>query len=291
MVRHAAAAAVLLSLCGVVPSVRAQAPADSARCDSLVAASAVDSVPSALFIWVGQLAGADLDESQQDRIESLIAQMFAAPTPFRLSVFDGPPVIRGLRVGHGRGDSAAVREVSVAGVYRITITAHGGVDELAVVRSSLVRGLDSAMTRAIRAAASTGAALWPGGHDRWRLQIRLGGDSLPGARRLAQGVFPRMPVRDAVALPSNPSPAPDSTQRAAEHGDVVLRFVVDRDGKPALETIEIVRATTLSLARTALESVGALRFTPATIRGCPVAQLVDYPFVFGVAAGAPPSDR
>jgi hypothetical protein len=68
----------------------------------------------------------------------------------------------------------------------------------------------------------------------------------------------------------------------------VLRFVVDRDGRPAMETVEIVRASGLAFARAAIVALPDQKFTPATIRGCPVAQLVDYPFIFDASQRTPP---
>jgi hypothetical protein len=64
---------------------------------------------------------------------------------------------------------------------------------------------------------------------------------------------------------------------------------VDRDGKPALETIEIVRSSAVTFARAAIVSLGDQTFRPATIHGCPIAQLVEFPFVFD-AGDRPPRD-
>jgi hypothetical protein len=61
---------------------------------------------------------------------------------------------------------------------------------------------------------------------------------------------------------------------------VVLRIVVDQSGGLAPGTIEVSRATNLDFLRAALTSLPAQRFAPATIRGCPVAQAVEYSFSF-----------
>lgn len=267
--------------------IEAQASRDSARCDSIVGGTAavVDSVSTALFLSVSNW----MTDDQRELITSHIARFFVPPSPFRLSVFEGPALVRGLRISTP-GDSLGVpRAASVNGTYWIEVTPDGATEGLGVVRSSLVHGLDSAVVRAIRAAARVETAFRPVSIDRWRLEIRVTGDSLEGARRLAQGTFPRMRVRDAAASSTKrPTFPEEALAHGLDHGEAVLRFVVDRDGLPAPETVEIVRATALPFVRASLSMLADQRFTPATIRGCPVAQLVEFPFIFDAPRRPPP---
>jgi hypothetical protein len=285
-----AIAAVALSW-GGARLARAQAQTDSARCDSIVGAKAavVDSVRAMIFVSVAEVGGDRLTYEQRDLIESRIARAFVPPTPFALSVFEGPALARALRISSGADTLGVPRGASISGTYRVEVTESGAVSEPEVARSSLMRGLDSALIRAIRAAAGIGTAFRPVSGDRWRLEIRIGGDSADGARALAQGTFPRMRVRDATPG-SKERPAFPEAARAdsLDHGEVVLRFVVDRDGAAALETVELVRATSLPFARAALVALGAQRFNPATIGGCPVAQVIEYPFIFDDTERPPP---
>jgi TonB family protein len=152
-----------------------------------------------------------------------------------------------------------------------------------------MHGLDSAMVVAIRKAALVGNAFSPVSGDRWRLQVRLSGDSIDGSRRLAEGTFPRMRVRDAAPISKNRPAFPDEARAdSLDHGEVVLRFVVDRDGLPALETVELARSTEAPFARAALRALASQRFQPATIHGCPVAQVVEFPFIFDDRERRPP---
>lgn len=64
--------------------------------------------------------------------------------------------------------------------------------------------------------------------------------------------------------------------------EVVTEFVVDAQGKPEHATLRVVRATNPVLERPALDAVRALRFTPATLGGIPVRQVVRYPFEWGI---------
>jgi outer membrane biosynthesis protein TonB len=204
-------------------------------------------------------------------------------------VFEGPALARALRISSGVDTLGVPRGASISGTYRVEVTESGVVSEPEVVRSTLMRGLDSALVRAIRAAAKIGTAFRPVSGDRWRLQIRVSDDSIDGARRLAQGTFPRMRVRDAAPVSKERPAFPDDARAdSLDHGEVVLRFVVDRDGAPALETLELVRSTALPFARAALVALAAQKFNPATIRGCPVAQVIEFPFVFDDTERPPP---
>lgn len=269
----------------------AQAHTVSLRCDSIVASTAgvVDSVSAVVFVSVAEIRGDEMTYDQRELIESRIARAFVPPTPFALSVFEGPALAPALRISSGVDTLGVPRGASISGTYRVEVTERGAVSEPEVVRSSLMRGLDSALVRAIRAAAKVGTGFRPVSGDRWRLEIRVSGDSADGARRLAQGTFPRMRVRDAVpASKERPAFPEEARADSLDHGEVVLRFVVDRDGAPALETVELVRSVEAPFVRAALRALANQKFRPATIRGCPVAQLIEFPFIFDDTERPPP---
>ncbi len=276
----AIAAVALLGGAGIAG---AQAQPDSARCDSIVGSTAAvfDSVRAVVFVSVTEIRSYWMTDEQRDLIESRIARAFVPPVPFALSVFEGPALARALRISSGADTLGVPRAASISGTYRIEVTEGGAVSDPVVVRSSLMRGLDSALIRAIREAARIGTAFRPVSGDRWGLQIRISEDSADGGRRLAQGTFPRMRVRDATPLSKERPAFPvDARADSLDHGEVVLRFVVDRDGAAALETVELVRAAPVPFERAALVALTAQKFNPATIRGCPVAQLIEFPFIF-----------
>jgi len=252
-------------------------------------AGVVDSVRGVVFVSVTEIRSYWMTDEQRDLIESRIARAFVPPSPFALSVFEGPALARALRISSGADTLGVPRAASISGTYRIEVTEGGGVSDPVVVRSSLMRGLDSALIRAIREAARIGTAFRPVSGDRWALQIRISEDSADGARRLAQGTFPRMRVRDAAPLSKErPAFPADARADSLDHGEVVLRFVVDRDGAAALETVELVRAAPVPFERAALVALAAQKFKPATIRGCPVAQVIEFPFIFDDAERPPP---
>lgn len=235
-------------------------------------------------------AGPALADDEGERIVTRLVQSFVAPRPLRLSVFDGPASMRGLRRS-GSDTVSEARAPNVTGVYALSEGADGSVRP-EVLRSSLLIGVDSSMLRAISAADDVWRGLRKEMGGLPRLRIRLSNDSIVGAHALAYARFPRMRVHDAAPLPS---PAPtfpaDARADSLDHGEAVLRFIVDRDGQPALETVELVRASALPFARAALVALNSQRFSPATIGGCPVAQVVEFPFIFDTAPITPPVVR
>lgn len=288
------ATVTLAVLSAVTFALGAQARPDTVRCDSILALAAVDSVPTVVFLSVEQVDSDWMSFDQLEMIESSIASYFHAPRPFRLSVFAGPSLVSGLRIS-APGDSAGVpREPSIIGTYRVDVTDRKTISNPTVVRASLLPGFDDAVIAAVRSAAFLGRSSRTESGDWTRLAIRVSTDSLDGALRLAEGTFPRMRVRDAAPLTrKRPAFPPDARALGFDRGEVVLRFVVDRDGRAALETVEVVRAAALPFARAAIVALGDQTFKPATIGGCPVAQLVEFPFLFDVndgppAAGNPP---
>jgi hypothetical protein len=257
-------------------------PVDTARCDSVVAAARVDSVPAALFIAVRRVDGGALPPEQARVIAEYIHAAFVPPRPFRLTTFSGPARMRALRPV--ASDTAAdLRVPTITGVYRFSASKASPPIQPRVIRASQVPGFDSAAVAAIVDMSRSPAVLVPpDDDDSMSVDIRMSTDSSVDARRMIAATFPRMPVSDAIPRRDNP-PAQfpeDEKADSVTAGEAVLRFVVDPAGVPNLATIELVRATSLSFARAAIVALPLQRFAPATIRGCPVAQAIDYSFSF-----------
>ena len=85
------------------------------------------------------------------------------------------------------------------------------------------------------------------------------------------------------ALPDSGTLAPeypDSLWRAGAEGRVVLEFVVDSTGVVEERTIRVVVATHALLAESARRAVTGAHFTPASLAGRHVRQIVQAPFEF-----------
>lgn len=79
---------------------------------------------------------------------------------------------------------------------------------------------------------------------------------------------------------------PDSLKQAKVSGLAVVEFVVDVEGRPETETINVVAASHPGFARAAREAIFSARFIPALLRGQPVRQLVQLPVQFQSTATA-----
>jgi hypothetical protein len=279
-VRRLFAAAIVVC---AISTARAQAQrADSSRCDSIVTAARVDTVPVAIFLAVRRIDGAELPVMQARVIGDYINAAFSPPAPFRLTTFSGPARMRALRP-IASDTTPDLRAPLVTGVYRFTGKKSGGSVTPRVMRASLIPGFDSAAIAAIvDMARAPDVLVPPENDDSMRVDVRMSTDSSADSRRIIAATFPRMPVIDAVPKRDNPPAAFPDDEKAdsATSGEVVLRFVVDRTGAPDLATIELVRATSLSFARAAVMALPSQRFQPATIHGCAVAQAIDYSFSF-----------
>jgi TonB family protein len=267
------------------PRLVAQTPG-ATRCDSIVAASKVDSVPTTIFVRTQRLDG-ELQRGQSRFISQVLASAFMAPRPFQLSVFSGGSQMRVLRrVAPDSGGE--LRAPTITGVYRYTTTREKLVGRVETLRTSLVPGFDSAATLAIVSATALEdvRSMADGDADSMRVQVRFSTDSMADSFRVAVADFPRMPVVDAMPRRDNPGPAfpPSARADSVTSGEVVLRFVVDRSGDVTPGTIEVARASGIDFLRSALAILSAQRFSPATIRGCSVAQVVDYSFSFVLPA-------
>lgn len=253
----------------------------TARCDSIVAAARVDSTPAGLFVFVRRLDG-ELPELQPKAIGDRIGVAFVPPKPFRMTVFSGPARMRTLRPV-ATDTAGELRAPIVIGVYRFTSRKGNDPGRIRVVRSSLMPGFDSAATSAIvEGSADREVFAPPEPDDSMTVDVWFSSDSVPGAQRITAAHFPRMRVVDAIPSRDNPPAVfPESAKvDSLNTGEVVLRFVVDAAGLPEPSTVELLRATSISFVRAALDALPKQRFRPATIRGCPVAQTVDYSFSF-----------
>jgi hypothetical protein len=268
-----------------------------ARCDSIVAASRVDGVASGLFLGVKRVDGGELATAQITDMLLITGAAFVPPIPFRLTVFSGPVMTPSFRRISASAE-AVLRSPTLTGAYRATVGSKGTLATVETIRASLMPGFDSAAMTAIKAAGDTKGLFAPrDGTPLATIDFRFSTDSVGGpgwtVQRLVSTTFPRMPVTDAVVQSGSPSAdLPQTERREGLPTETVLRFVVDRAGEPILETLEILRGTSVEFVRAALTALGKQRFAPARIHGCAVAQLVEFPFALPPLSpsGTPPDD-
>jgi TonB family protein len=268
-------------------SVRAQATVDTANCEKIVSAAQVDSTTVGLYV---SARGVNEDLSAEDarRLELAVGAVFMAPTPLRLSVFTGPGRLHILRL-LGGDTTADLRAPTITSTTRLmTVRGDTGI-RMTLLRRSLVIGFDSAVISAIRLSSVLlrGMLVPQDGADSLRVDIRVSTDSLEG-ERLGSANFPRLPVVDAMPLSAPPLAFPaEAKADSLDRGEVVLRMVINRDGIPDPSTVEVVRASAVSFVRAALQALPKQRFRPAKVKGCPVAQEIDFPFAFVLPDSSP----
>jgi hypothetical protein len=251
----------------------------SAECESILATARLDSVPGALFISVRDVDG-DMEASDERRMALMIGVGFTPPKPLRLAVFAGPARTHILRP-IGGDTSVDLRGPSITSTVRVT-SVKGESLRLEVIRGSMIIGFDSSVVAAIRSASIVSDMFMPEDEgDTLRVDVRVATDSITGAKRLITANFPRVPIVDAIPLSTPALVFPEQAKAdGLTRGEVVLRMVVNRDGTPEIGTVEIVRETASSFVKAALESLPKQRFRPATVKGCPVPQVIDFPFAF-----------
>lgn len=256
----------------------ATAQSSNAACDSLIAASTVDHVESALYLGVQRADAGMLPANVASEMALQIGSAFTPPKPFKLSVFAGPSLMRGLR-SHG-DTSATLRAPTLTGAYRAVLARSAAKPPISIVRLSMMPGFDSAAVDAIETAIAAGGVFASLDADSVPIEVTFSTDSLPGSHRMVSASFPRMQIVDAAIRAGSPMPVAPSVRTDEGDGPIVLRFVVGRDGMPEPGTAEVIRAKSLDLLKASLANLADQRFTPASIKGCPVAQRVDLPFVF-----------
>ena len=279
--RAAVVAATGLLICFIGGKANAQVPVDTTKCDSIVFASAVDSVPVGFFISAARIDGS-IESEQAEGIAIAVASAFTPPRPFRVSVFSGPAQMSAFK--RISNDVVVERRApTVTGVYRFWSLRRSALAKPQTVRASLVPGFDSAAFDAIASAVMLREAVMPAsGEDSMLVEIRFSTDSTRSAKRMISAIFPVMPVMDAAPKQGNLRASFPDAEKAdtSLHGEIVVRFVVGRDGTPMGETLELMRGTSMAFLRAALEVLPEHRFTPARVNGCAVAQAVVYPFSF-----------
>ena len=271
---------------------RARAPADSAArtiaaCDSIIAASRAGDARLTVSAYLTRADGESLADSAADLLLLPILTQLELPTPLRLPVFAPPPTrMRAFRPTTADG-GAALRSPALNAVYQFTLRRDGSIHDPRVRLAALAPGVDSAVVHALEVAGSLGVLgperrdLVPrGGLD---LLLRLAaGVAVPGhGRPLFNSTAGLFALVDATPPDTLPTPEyPRAEEEAGWEGRVLLQFAVDRDGRPAMSTVELLQASSVGFARAALDVLPSVRFRPARVGACAVWQLVRLPFEF-----------
>ena len=285
-------------------SQRATAQADTARkdsvmtigrarldCDSVLRAARVDSLETQVRAYLLRTDGGPLPARARSELMPILLAHLVVPQPLQLPVFAaGPARLRMLRPERLEADEPAARAPVLYGVYNFRLRRGGRLDSLRVEVPSLTPGLDSAVLQAIRAGAADPAMIpvltrMRGPID---LQLRLTSGAADARLRtpsqtIFTGTFPRVRLIDAEADPANlPAEYPLLERVSGTDGEVLVRVVIDIDGRASMRTAEVLHATSPLFALAALQALGRYRFTPARVGECAVPQVLEIPFWFSL---------
>ncbi len=108
--------------------------------------------------------------------------------------------------------------------------------------------------------------------------------TLTDAELLKQGPVEQKPITLAKHLNYV---YPRAAKLANQSGSALVQFIVDTTGKAKPQTITCVQATYKDFALAAIDAVKMMEFTPATLEGHKIEQLVQYPIDFKLNAVLP----
>lgn len=295
--RLTARLAALALLC--LPTERtavAQQP-DSARCREILTGPTRDSV----IVRVGMaVTSFDTNSVISANYRGLFIQavrqalMLPRPLPIEFYAAYTPRNDRGQVTG------STTFAPGVAGDYRATLKRDGHITNARVVGGARTKAFDDAVLAAIRAVGDSQAAP-PFAEDmkadtvQLRLSVRYAHDSTPSRApgQVADPPFDALfamrvpalglPTSMVKADPKNPAPRyPGMARMANADGTIIAEFLVTRDGRADVQSLQLLTATALPFVDAVLEVLPQYRFSPLMLSGCPVASLVQMPFKFEI---------
>lgn len=90
--------------------------------------------------------------------------------------------------------------------------------------------------------------------------------------------------KPAQSLPNNPSPRyPDILRQGGVEGRVIAQFTVDTTGRAEMNSFKVIESSHDLFTAAVRNVLPNMRFIPAEVGGRKVRQLVQQPFVFGIA--------
>jgi TonB family protein len=223
-----------------------------------------------------------------------IIEHFTVPSPLDVPDFGERIHPRPVQLVDSIRDSAYLsrpESVSVAMSAEIvfTVMRDGRLADFGLAATSLSPSFDDHLLHALAALDSTGAVPpLPAdvGSDAVRIYLEVDADR--DSTLVSEPLFvAQMPVwvmgQRAIPNPNGPFPRyPVHLEMAHVSGSVLFSFVVDDTGVPVMETVRLHHTTRPEFAKAVRDVLPKIRFTPARIDGCPVAQRVQMPFQFTI---------
>jgi hypothetical protein len=170
------------------------------------------------------------------------------------------------------------------GELRFTQMVDGRTDRVHLKLSTADARLDSALIAAALAMGIDRVSFYSSdGRDSVQMRIQLSLDPSLGFYPMKLIALRPMNLidRSAHIIPTTIYPKwPKKLEDARVEDDVVVQVLVDRDGKPVMDSAHAVEGKHQEYIDAVIAAVAQYRWTPALSGGCPVPQWVQMPFMF-----------
>lgn len=249
---------------------------DSTRCDSLPQYGLrTDTLSAQVSLEPANALPAGWEEMLLEGISG----HFMTPTTAGIPVYGGSKVV----------DGQPLVSVEVSGEVMADLARDGSLTNPMISVSTLSPEIDHRLIAAIRSLDSSRVLPpFPEGAKVKSVRVRYRITENPDSGRLMRPMsVVQQPTwileRPAFARRDNPFPRyPPEGERARVGDEVLVSFVIDSDGRARMETLRMLKGHYREFQLAVLDVLPRMRFDPARIAGCPVAQLVQMPFSFRV---------
>ena len=122
-------------------------------------------------------------------------------------------------------------------------------------------------------------------------QAQSVGPTSAEGKQAPAGAYFEFQVEQPARFVEGPAPVYPAALRAQNvNGQVIAQYVVDTTGLPIVSTFKVIESSHADFTAAVREAIDGMRFSPATVGGRKVKQLLQQPFVFRTDAGVEAGD-
>jgi TonB family protein len=233
-----------------------------------------DTLPLVLYVTAPQVGRPrPVERAFRDTQLQEIAQRFSPP-----AVVSVPALQRAGLYVTSEGHLTQLPELT--GEVRFSLRRDASIEHVRLLSSTDSRELDERLLQAVaRAGADHAFAPLPSSISGQRLEFAVRAstvkDTTMAALPVMRVALPYLRVDEPVQVITIPTPEWPREARNLNVEDVLdLQYVVDEFGHTLPGSLRVVRGGYREFGEAAAEALARAEFTPAKVRGCPVAQLV-----------------
>ena len=286
-----------LAWCGVASPILAQTITnDSVRCAAALSAPTSDSITIEVNAIVQSFdTTRRIPAGYGEMVGVGLRQMLVLPRPLLIDTYD-PKVL----TARGEPSLRSYAAATLRSFYRLTLHQDGRLTNIRLLAGVRNEPFNRAIIDALVALDTSRLLPPPSGFERafsgdtvalqlTVMPVYVSGSADGKVRSIGMTPLfrfrtPLFPVEAPPGgLPNGPRPHyPDDMRQQGIEGNVMFEFLVHSDGIVDPESMIATSATSLEFVNAVSKVVPRMRFYPMKIVGCPVAALVQMPFVFGL---------